>query len=89
MEVKDGGPVDVLLLDSKNYLDFEEFFRGRRSSFKYFKTGSALNIMSKSYSFTIPYTDRWFIVICNEDLISGGAEPRGDVSVFIKVTVTI
>lgn len=88
-DVKQGGPVDVILLNSYNQLEFVEFMEKRRSSINFFKIGSALNVMSKSYTFEIPSTDRYFIIINNGGGFQGGAEPNGDVSVYMKVTYQI
>lgn len=89
VDVKQGGPVDVLLLDSGDYLNFEEFMKDKKSTFKYLKIGSALDIMSKSYTFEIPTSDRYHIVINNGGGIEGGAKPEGDVAVYIKVIYSI
>jgi hypothetical protein len=88
-EVKQGGPVDVLLLNSGDYLSFEDFTKGRRNTFNYFKTGSALDIMSKTYTFEVLSGDRYHIIINNGGGIEGGAKPTGDVAVYIKVIYPI
>jgi len=85
--VEEGGPIDVLLMDSKNFLDFQEFMERETTSFYYFKTGSALNVKHISFTFTFPSTDRYFIVLSNAGGIEGGARPVGDVTVYIKVIV--
>jgi hypothetical protein len=89
IKVVEGGPLDVLLFDSKGFLEFERFMKNEINSVSYLKTGSALNVKSKNYEFTIPTQDRYFIVVNNAGGIEGGARPVGDVSVHIKVTYVI
>jgi hypothetical protein len=89
VEVKQGGPVDVLLLDSAQYYQFEQFMNDRKGSFTYFVAGSALNVMSKSYTFQIPGADRYYVVISNAGGIERGARPEGDVAVYLKVVAIV
>jgi len=89
VEVEQGGPIDVLLFDSGQYLQFEQFMGGSRESFEYLVTGSALNVMSKSYTFQIPSSDRYYVVISNAGGIEGGARPEGDIAVYLKVVAIV
>jgi chorismate synthase len=89
IKVVEGGPLDVLLFDSKGFLEFERFMKNEINSVSYIKIGSSLNVKSKNYDFIIPEQDRYFIVINNAGGIEGGARPVGDVSVHIKVTYVI
>jgi len=87
VRVEKGGAIDVLLMDSKDFLDFQRFMEQETESFYHFKTGSALNVKHISFTFTFPSTDRYFIVLSNAGGIEGGARPVGDVTVYIKVIV--
>jgi uncharacterized repeat protein (TIGR02543 family) len=89
VEVKQGGPIDVLLFNSGQYLRFEQFMEGNGTTLEYFVTGSALNVMSKSYTFQIPSSDRYYVVISNAGGIEGGATPEGDVAVYLKVVAIV
>lgn len=89
VEVKQGGPIDVLLFDSGDYLQFEQFMEGTGEEFTYFVAGSALNVMSKSYTFQIPSSDRYYVVINNAGRIEGGATPEAEVAVYLKVVATV
>ncbi|NWF77788.1 MAG: hypothetical protein HXY36_04265 [Chloroflexi bacterium] len=89
VEVKQGGPIDVLLFNSGQYLQFERFMKGKGTTVEYFVTGSALNVMSKSYTFQIPSSDRYYVVISNGGGIKGGARPKGDVAVYLKVVAIV
>ena len=88
IRVEEGGPIDVLLMDSGQFLEFQRFMEGRAGSFYHFRKGSALNVKSISFTFTFPSNDRYFIVLNNAGHIEGGADPVGDVTVYIKVTVS-
>jgi len=87
IRVKEGGPIDVLLMDSGEFLDFQKFMEGKEGSFYNFKTGSALNVKAINFTFRIDRSDRYFIVLNNAGRIEGGADPTGDVIVYIRVTV--
>lgn len=89
VEVKQGGLIDVLLFDSGDYLQFEQFMEGTGEEFTYFVAGSALNVTSKSYTFQIPSSDRYYVVINNAGRIEGGATPEGEVAVYLKVVATV
>ena len=88
-EVEQGGPIDVLLLNSDQYLQFEQFMEGEGTTLEYFVVGSALNVTSKSYAFQIPSSDRYYVVISNAGGIEGGATPEGDVAVYLKVLAIV
>jgi len=87
IRVEEGGPIDVLLMDSGEFLDFQEFMEGKKGSFYDFKSGSALNVKAINFTFTVDRNDRYFIVLNNAGHIEGGADPTGDVTAYIKVTV--
>jgi hypothetical protein len=89
VEVEQGGPIDVLLFDSDQYLQFEQFMEGEGTTFEYFVVGSALNVTSKSYAFEIPSSDRYYVVISNAGGIEGGATPEGDVAAYLKAVAIV
>lgn len=88
-QVEQGGPIDVLLLNSDQYLQFEQFMEGAGTTLEYFVVGSALNVTSKSYTFQIPSSDSYYVVMSNAGGIEGGATPEGDVAVYLEVIVTV
>jgi hypothetical protein len=88
-EVEQGGPIDVLLLNSDQSLQFEQFMAGEGTALEYFVVGSALNVTSKSYAFQIPSSDSYYFVMSNAGGIEGGATPEGDVTVYLEVIVTV
>ncbi len=74
----------MLLLDSG---DFDEFQFSLRNAgeFSYFTSGSAKNVLSKTYTFIIPSQDRYYVLINNGGGLRDGAVPIGDVDVYLKV----
>lgn len=56
------------------------------TTFTYYSTGSALNVTSKTYTFEIPTTGKYYIVVNNADNIEGGATPQGPVDFHIVIT---
>jgi len=89
VRVEEGGPIDALLMSSGEFLYFENLVKGEVGSFQYFKEGSALNVKSIDYEFTIPSDDRYFIVLNNAGHIEGGAVPIGPVTVYVKIVVSV
>jgi hypothetical protein len=88
-EVEQGGSIDVLLFDSDQYLQFEQFMEGEAATLEYLVVGSALNVTSKSYAFEIPSSDRYYVVISNAGGIEGGATPEGEVAVYLQVVAIV
>jgi hypothetical protein len=90
VRVEEGGPIDVLLMNSGDFLDFDHFMKGEGGTFQYFEMGSALNVKSVYYQFTIPSDDRYFIVLNNAGRVEGGgAIPVGAVTVYVKIVVSL
>lgn len=83
----DGNPVDVFLLESADHDGYVSFMNEEREDFHYYVDGSATSVVQKAYSFTIPHTDRWYIVIDNAlTEISGEAYAGVPVNVHVRVT---
>ena len=88
IEVKEGGAVDVLLMDAFDFNDFGKFMDGERDTFEHYVTGSALKVKSKTYLFQIPKSGTYYIVTNNAGGIERGAYSLGQVSVYLKVIAT-
>ena len=89
LDVTAGGNVDLFLMDSGYFAEYQNFVNGTAIVFHYYGVGSALNILSKSYNFTIPEYGTYYVVVDNvKDNISGEAVPTGAVTVKIKITET-
>jgi len=83
----DGEPVDLFLMDSAGFDEYQALMQGQTETFHYYVKGSAKNVVQKSYTFTIPKTDRFYIVIDNTLTgIEGEAYAGVPVNVHVKVT---
>lgn len=79
--VIEGWLVDVFLLDSWGYRQFEEGM-----SFDYYEECSDLGIKELSCSIIIPTNDEWYLIIDNTNMIEEGATTIGDVTVHVKMS---
>ncbi|MDY6964804.1 MAG: PGF-CTERM sorting domain-containing protein [Halobacteriota archaeon] len=83
----DGSPVDLFLMDSTDFGDYQAFMNEQKTSFYYYMDGSATNVVQKRYTFTVPETDRYYIVIDNAFTeIEEEAYAGVPVNVHIRVT---
>lgn len=86
LEVINGNPVDVFLLDSKMFANYQSMMLGGAAEgFRDYAVGEGLGIKSKSYTFTFSETDRYYIVIDNTVQPKGGAEPPGQIDVKMRI----
>lgn len=83
--VLDGGPVDIMLMDTEDWPDFQSVMAGGNGTFTYYVAGSRLDTFAHIYNFTTPVSDTFYLVVNNAGQIEGGAEPSGDASVYISV----
>ncbi len=85
--ISSGGAVNLLLMDSANYNTFSTACSGGTSgTFQYYIAGSSLSSVSKSYSFTLPETQTYYVIIDNAGCASGGATPSGSVTYHITIS---
>jgi hypothetical protein len=84
IEIKtDGAPVDILVLDSKNYIIYNnDFENGAHDSWK---SVIHRDIVSKSFSYKLPETGTYYLVIENSDFSKDGADAKRAVNVAIKI----
>jgi hypothetical protein len=88
IQVTKGGPVDVLLMKSSDYVKYLTVTQSEQGGiFNYYVDGSSDNIKSKTYSFTFPENGDYYLVIDNTVNPIGGANPAGAVDVHAKITV--
>lgn len=86
LEVINGNAVDVFLLDSGQFTDYQSMMLGGSSeAFRDYAVGGGKNIKSKSYSFTFDHPDKYYIIIDNTDQPKDGAKPSGSADVKIKI----
>lgn len=82
IQVTNGGPIDVLLMKSSDYVDYLAY-----RDFDYYAGGSSYGIKSKSYSYTFPENDDYYLVMDNTNEPEGGATPTGTVALYAKITI--
>ena len=83
----DGNAVDLFLMDSADFDDYQAFMNEQETGFYHYVDGSATNVVQKKYTFIIPETDRYYIVIDNGFTdIEGEAYAGVPVNVHIRVT---
>lgn len=88
IEVTKGGPVDILLMDSQDYVNYLRAAESEKGgTFKYYVDGSSDNIKRKTYSFAFPKSGDYYLIIDNTNSPLKGANPTGDVDVHEKITV--
>ncbi len=88
VQVTKGGPVDVLLMKSSEYVKYLTATQSEKGGlFKTYVDGSSNNIKSKTYSFAFPESGDYYLVIDNTNNPTSGANPTGDVDVRARITV--
>jgi hypothetical protein len=85
IDVSANSGIDVMVMDSSGFTDYKDavssFSGGEWNSYI-----SQKSIMKKSFTFTVPSTDRYYIIIDNTDSLEGGAYANKGLSVSLKVT---
>ena len=82
----DGNAVDLFLMDSAGFDEYQSVQSGPATTFNYYVDGSSLNVVQKTYAFTVPDSDRYYIVIDNTATPDNGAYAGVPVNVHVKVT---
>lgn len=82
----DGNPVDLFLMDSADFDEYQSVQSGQATTFNHYVYGSSLNVVQKTYAFTVPDSDRYYIVIDNTATPDNGAYAGVPVNVHVKVT---
>ena len=79
----DGAPVDLLLLDAVNYQKYDGAFCyegcGTWNGYTY------RDIVQKKFSYVLPETGTYYLVIENSDFIDNGADAKRAVNVAVKI----
>ena len=79
-------PVDVLILDQKNFNIYQNGFESR--SAVHFTSTSYKSIKSKEITYVMPNTDTYYVVIENADSLVNGADAKTSVIASIKISNT-
>jgi len=82
----DGTPVDVLVMDRANFEVFQKIFSGGGDG-RVFPLATYPGVVSKSFTFTSPKDDTYFIVVENSDWLKGGATATRAVRVTTRSSV--
>jgi len=82
----DGNAVDLFLMNSADFDEYQSVQSGPATTFNYYVDGSSLNVVQKTYTFTVPNADRYYIVIDNTATPDNGAYAGVPVNVHVKVT---
>lgn len=82
----DGAPVDVLVLDRANFEVFQKIFSGGGDG-RVSTIVTHPGVVSKSFTFTSPKDDTYYIVIENSDWLKGGATATRAVRVTTRSSV--
>ena len=81
LEVEEGGNIDFLLMDKEGYDDYKD---SMSTSYGYYPDGSKLNIKKTELSCTLPSNP--YFIIDNTNRPSGGADPTGSETEYLKVS---
>lgn len=84
IEIKtDGAPVDILILDSKNYAIYNNDFKN--NAHDPWKSVTHHDIVSKSFSYKLPENGTYYLVIENSRFTQDGADAKRSVNVAVKI----
>jgi len=87
IDVVNGNAIDIFLLNSEQFINYQSILLGSSSKdFYFFSIGHGNKIKSKSYSFEFPETDKYYIMIDNTFRPENGAIPSGNVDVKLTIT---
>lgn len=89
IEVVSGESIDMLLLNSEDFADYQSMMQsGKSRKFNSYSDGKGMNLLYINYSFEIPADDTYYIVEDNTYLPNDGASPGRSAEVNIKFSRT-
>ncbi|MDP3105917.1 MAG: hypothetical protein Q8M95_15080 [Candidatus Methanoperedens sp.] len=89
LEVVSGDSIDIFLLNSDDFADYQSMMRsGKSRKFNSYSVGMGMNLKYINYSFEIPADGTYYIVQDNTYLPNGGASPGRSAEVNIKLSKT-
>ncbi|MBT3284400.1 hypothetical protein HN807_08610 [Candidatus Bathyarchaeota archaeon] len=80
-----GGPIDYFVMEERKKLQFDGWLNGTEVKFYAYDNAKALNITYSNILFTIPRTDRWYLILNNYGHMLEGAYPMDEVHLYVKV----
>ena len=82
----DGSPIDLFLMNAQDFDEYESMQTGYGGTFTYYVAGSALHVVSKTYTWTVPESNTYYIVADNTDAPDDGAYSGYDVNVHVMIS---
>lgn len=84
----DGAPIDLFLMDAQDFDEYQDMQNEQSgvNEFNYYVAGSSMNVVKKRYTWVVPETNTYYIVVDNTIQPEGGADPRRSVNVHVKMT---
>jgi len=79
----DGSPIDLFLMNAQ---DFDEYESMQTGYVTYYVDGSALHVVSKTYTWTVPESNTYYIVADNTDSPDDGAYAGCAVNVHVVIS---
>ena len=87
VEVSSDQPVDVFLMDGTDFDEFEGVMNGSRETFHYYIDGSKMDTKGVAYSFDLPSTQLYYVVVDNTDVPDDGAYAQENATVSLKISI--
>lgn len=85
VSVLEGGPIDYFLMEETKKQQFDGWLEGVEVKFYAYDNGKALNVTHSNLEFTIPRTDRWYLILNNYGHMLDGAYPVNEVRLYVLV----
>ncbi|NIA10313.1 MAG: hypothetical protein GWP10_11455 [Nitrospiraceae bacterium] len=83
----DGNPIDLFLMDAQDFDEYESVQQTWEvETFSYYVAGSALHVVSKTYTWAVPESNTYYIVVDNTDAPDDGAYAGRAVNVHVVIS---
>jgi len=79
----DGAPIDILIFDTPNFIKYNKSFGN-----DVYNTWNGVierNIVSKEFSYSLPTSGTYYLVIENSQFTSNGADAKRGVNIALKI----
>lgn len=83
----DGNPVDLFLMDAQDFDEYESVQQTwAAETFSHYVAGSALHVVSKTYTWVVPESNTYYIVVDNTEAPDDGAYAGRAVNVHVRIS---
>lgn len=83
----DGTPVDLFLMNAQDFDEYESVQQTwEAETFSYYVAGSALHVVSKTYTWVVPKSNTYYIVVDNTDAPDYGSYAGRAVNVHVVIS---